>query len=338
MSRSLENFSVGFDLGGTNIRAAAFSNLEGSLAAGTKQVEEVGTLREEVGSERSPKEIVERVSRMVEGLRPDAELGTGAIPVGIGFAGMLRGNEGMVANSPNYSWTEVALGSMLRARLGDRYAVNVCNDVNAICYGEHAFGAGAGCSDILAVFVGTGIGAGAICSGQLLEGFNNTSTELGHTKVVIDQNARPCACGLKGCVEAYIGGQQLQMRARQELAKGARSEATRLAGSPEAVNPGHLDAAAALGDDYALDLYAEVAPLLGLVIANAVTVLNPKRLILGGGMLSRTPVLREHVLAAFEVAVNPPAREGLEIVDSELGDRAGLLGSALLASQRARSS
>ena len=73
-----------------------------------------------------------------------------------------------------------------------------------------------------------------------------------------------------------------------------------------------------------------------LVIANAVTLLNPDRLILGGGMLSRTPVLLEHVLASFEVAVNPPAHEKLEIVATQLGDRAGLLGSALLASQQRR--
>ena len=186
----------------------------------------------------------------------------------------------------------------------------------------------------MAVFVGTGIGAGVISSGLLLTGANNTAAELGHTKVMVQANARICSCGLRGCVEAYIGGRQLQARARHELAHGAHSEATRMAGRAELVNPGHLDTAAALGDDYALDLYAEVAPLLGLTIANAVTLLNPRRLILGGGMLSRTPVLREHVLASFQVAVNPPAHENLEIVETTLGDQAGLLGSALLALQR----
>jgi len=125
----------------------------------------------------------------------------------------------------------------------------------------------------------------------------------------------------------------LQERARFELSQGAHSEAARLAGDAARVNPGHLDAAAALGDDYALTLYGEVAPLLGLAIANAVSLLNPKRLVLGGGMLSRTPVLREHVLTAFEMAVNPPAHEGLEIVDAVLGDDAGLAGAALLASR-----
>ncbi len=329
----MEDISVGFDLGGTNIRAAVFRGLDPKTECPSQGTEAVAILREEVGSVRTPEAIVKRVAIMIGRLLEKAQLGALSIPVGIGFAGMLRGHEGMVANSPNYGWYNIELGKMLRARLGERYDVRIYNDVNAICYGEYAFGAGVGSENVLAVFVGTGIGSGAICSGRLLEGSNNTAAELGHTKVVVDSDARVCACGLKGCVEAYVGGRQLQSRVRYELSRGAKSEATRLAGGADRVNPSHLDLAAGMGDNYALDLYMEVAPLLGLVMANAVTLLNPDRLILGGGMLSRTPVLREHVLAAFEVAVNPPAHEKLEIVESQLGDRAGLLGSALLASQ-----
>jgi glucokinase len=328
----MDDISIGFDLGGTNLRAAVFRGLTRDRNDGT--IEPIATLREHVGSARSPDAIVGRVATMIPRLLEQAQLGALKIPVGIGFAGMLRGHEGMVANSPNYGWRDVPLGDLLRARLGERYTIGIYNDVNAITYGEYAFGAGMGASDVLAVFVGTGIGGGAICSGQLLEGAQNTAAEIGHTKVAIDEDALDCACGLKGCVEAYIGGQRLQDRARAELTEWASSEATRLAGCAQQVNPGHLDAAAAMGDDYALDLYAEVAPLLGLVIANTVTILNPKRLILGGGLLSRTPVLREHVLASFECAVNPPAHEGLEIVNTALGERAGLLGSALRASER----
>jgi glucokinase len=330
----MENISVGLDLGGTNLRAAVFRGLDTSSGPHSTAIEPVAIRREEIGTSRNPDAVVDRVALMISQVLQDAEVGALTIPVGIGFAGMLRGHEGIVANSPNYGWHNVEFGKLLRVRLGEGYSVGVYNDVNAICYGEYACGAGAGADDILAVFVGTGIGAGVISSGRLLTGANNTAAELGHTKVMVDANARICACGQRGCIEAYIGGRQLQTRAQHELAHGAHSEATRIAGSAESVNPGHLDAAAALGDDYALALYAEVAPLLGLTIANAVTLLNPKRLILGGGMLSRTPVLREQVLASFRVAVNPPAHENLEIVETTLGDQAGLIGSALLASQR----
>ena len=92
-----------------------------------------------------------------------------------------------------------------------------------------------------------------------------------------------------------------------------------------------VDAAAAEGDEYALNLWAEIGPLLGVALANAVTLFNPQRLILGGGVLSRTPVLHEHVVTALEVAMNPPARDTVSVEDAQLGDDAGLVGSALLA-------
>jgi glucokinase len=205
------------------------------------------------------------------------------------------------------------------------------NDVNAITWGEHQVGVARGASDVLGVFIGTGIGGGAISGGRLLRGGTGCAVEIGHTKVVIDETARLCACGLRGCVEAYAGGEFLQRRARAELAGGARSAAIGLAGSPAEVNPGHLDTAAAEGDDYALDLWSEIAPLVGLALANAVTLLNPNVLVLGGGVLSRTPVLRDMIVTAMEVVINPPARDLLAIEIAALGDDAGLVGSALLA-------
>jgi glucokinase len=328
LDTSRKDLAIGMDIGGTNIRAALFRGL--ASAAGGEPPEPLASLRREVGEPRDPDTVVGKIASTVSTLRAEAGIdGATRVPVGVGFAGMLRGKEGYVANSPNLRWREVPLGKMLRESLGVH--VGVFNDVNAITYGEYAFGAGRGVGDILAVFVGTGIGSGAIVDGRLVEGFNGTALELGHTKVVIDESARPCACGLRGCVEAYVGGDLLTKRARLELSQGIRSAAVRMAGNADQVTLSHLDAAAAEGDAYALELFAEVAPLLGLVLANAVTTLNPQRLILGGGVLSRTPVLREHVVAGFEVAVNPPARHGLEVVDSTLGDAAGRLGAALLA-------
>ncbi len=322
----MNQVSIGIDLGGTNLRAAVFAGLPGSI-------DPIVVHREEVGENRGPDAIAQRVAKLIPSLLRKSELGGLCIPVGIGFAGMLHGNEGHVANAPGYGWRDVPLGDMLRSQLGERYKVGIYNDVNAITYGEYRAGAGRGASDILAVFVGTGVGAGAVCADVLLEGSGNVATELGHVKVVIDEDALVCNCGLKGCVEAYVGGRALQERARRELAVWADSAAVDLAGGVAHVHAGHLDAAAAGGDDYALELYSEVSPLLGLAIANAVTLLNPRRLLLGGGVLSHAPVLRAHVLAAFEAAVNPPALAGLEITDASLGDLGGLIGAALLATK-----
>ena len=320
--------AIGIDLGGTNLRAALYSGLgDAREPSALITVAESESL---VGNNREPKAIVGRLGKVIRDLRRAAD--DSAVPVGVGFAGMLEGRSGFVINSPHLGWHGVPLGTLLREELGE--SVGVFNDVNAITFAEYTLGAGADVDDVLAVFVGTGIGGGMIAGGQLIEGATGCAAEIGHFKVVLDESARPCACGLRGCVEAYIGGYYLQRRARAELAGGARSLAVSLAGGAEKVHPGHLDAAAARGDDYSLDLFAEVAPLFGAALANAVTLLNPSHLILGGGMLSRAPVLCDHVVASLEVAVNPPAAAQLTVTNAALGGRAGTVGAALLARER----
>lgn len=316
---------IGIDLGGTNLRAALYGSLEDSSAAPSP----IGRRREKVGDDRSPAAIVGQLSRVISELLSEAEV-TEPVSVGIGVAAMLRGDRGFVANSPHLRWREVPFGDLLREALGPDHPVAVYNDVDAITYGEYRRGAGAGSDDVLAVFVGTGVGSGIIANKQLVRGAHGCAAELGHVKVALGDDARPCNCGHRGCVEAYVGGSYLLKRIRAELAGGALSAAVRLAGDASEVTPGHLDAAAAEGDEYALALWEEIAPLLGVALANAVTLLNPDTLILGGGVLSRTPVLREAVIASLEVAANAPALARLRIRNAELGDDAGLVGSALL--------
>ncbi len=325
-------YAIGIDLGGTNLRAALFRDPLELLArpGADSAIEPVRHHRELTGDDRGPEIIADRLARLVFDIASDVD---DTVPVGIGFAGMLRGHEGVVAQSPHLHWRDVALGDLMRARLGPRFPVGIYNDVNAITYGEHVVGAGRGARDLLAVFVGTGVGGGIVAGGELITGSDHCAAEIGHMKVVLGDDARLCACGLRGCVEAYAGGSFLERRVRDELAAGASSRAVDLGGGPDHVRLSHVDVAAAGGDAYALALYAEVAPLLGATLANAVTLLNPQRLILGGGVLSRTPVLREQVVAAFEAYCNPPALASVEVTTAALGDDAGIVGSALLAAR-----
>ena len=313
---------IGVDLGGTNVRVAAFGDGPAPLLV----------RREPVGAERAPEAVVKRLAALIEEVRDAAGAGgSDVVPVGVGVAAMLRDRAGTVANAPNLAWFDVPFGAMLAHELGTRRPLGVYNDVNALTWGELCFGNGAGAEEVLAVYVGTGIGGGIVCDGRLVEGKSNTAGEIGHTKVRWDDKAVPCNCGGRGCVEAYLGGHRVQERARQELARGAKSMAVQLAGAIENVTPGDVDQAAAAGDEWALGLWTELAPLLGVTLANAIAVLNPELLILGGGMLSRTPVLREHVLAAMTVAATPPSIEPLTVRDAALGDDGGVLGAALLA-------
>jgi glucokinase len=318
----MSDLAIGVDLGGTNLRVAA---LDGNGIAPVAQ------RKEPVGEPRDPDTIIGRIADAVRSIAAEAGDAGETIPVGVGIAAMLRDRRGTVANSPHLRWRDVDFGPRLAAALGPRFPLGVYNDVNAIAYGEYGLGAGRGAENVLAVFVGTGIGGGLIVDGRLVEGASNCAGEIGHAKVRWDDKAAPCACGGRGCIEAYVGGSYVLRRIRAELAGGAPSRAIALAGRLEDVTPSDVDKAAAEGDAWALDLWGELAPMLGVVLANAVSLLNPERLVLGGGLLSRTPVLREEVELSLSVAAPAALLEPLTIVDAALGDDAGIIGASLLA-------
>lgn len=312
---------IGIDLGGTYLRAAAFAGDGAAPIAGH---------REPVGDAREPDAIVDRVARVVDQLAGGAP----EVTVGVGIAAMLRDTDGTVANSPHLRWRDVPFGALLAARLGARATLGVYNDVNAIVWGETVAGAARGCRDVLGVYVGTGIGGGLVCDGRLVTGASQCAGEIGHVKVRWDDDAAPCACGQRGCVEAYCGGSYVAARIARELGAGARSSAVALAGGVDHVHAGHVDQAAAAGDDWALALWTELAPLLAVALANAIALVNCERLVLGGGLIARCPTLYELVAASLDVATPAAALERLAVVPAELGDDAGVVGAARLARDR----
>ncbi len=310
---------IGIDIGGTNLRGAAFAG-DGA--------EPRWTHRETIGVDRSPAVLIERTATIIERLATDSD---GPIPVGVGIAAMLRDRRGTVARSPHLKWDDVPFGELLAKRLGSRFRLGVYNDVNAITWGEHVAGAARGKRDVLAVYVGTGIGGGLIVDGRLVEGSTSCAGEIGHTKVRWDDDAAPCACGGRGCVEAYVGGSYLDRRIAKELGGRKKALAVQLAGDLAGVTPSHVDQAAREGDDWALGLWTEVATLLAVSLGNALALLDSELLVLGGGLLSRTPTLRELVETAVMVVAPAPTLQKLDIVEAELGDNAGLVGAAALA-------
>ncbi|MBP9086349.1 MAG: ROK family protein [Kofleriaceae bacterium] len=324
---------VGIDLGGSNLRAALFRG-----SAPDRSVP-VRIIRQAVGTQRDPQSVCAAIVALVHELvagPDDSQLGEPAaelapIAVGIGVAAMLRDRRGTVTNAPNLGWRDVAFGPMLAAALGPRFAVAMYNDVNAIAWGEFAYGAGRGARDMLAVFVGTGIGAGFIANSQLVEGTSSCAGELGHCKIAWGVDAVPCACGSRGCVEAYAGGASIMKRIQRDLADGLSLATVIAAGSIDAATPSHVDQAAADGDVWALELWQEIGTALAVAIGNALAMLNCERLVLGGGMLGRTPMLLEHMLTALEVVAPRAVLEPLTVVTAELGDDAGLIGAADLA-------
>jgi glucokinase len=315
--------ALGVDLGGTNARAAVVDADTGEIVAAHKE-----PLRD-----RSPARVVEVVRHALTEAANAAGIAPAAAgSVGVGVAGQCLGASGVVINAPNLGWRDVAFGEMLRGALG--VTVRVANDLAVAAWGEKRFGAAKGIEDVVLVFVGSGVGSGLILGGRLHDGAQGVAGEFGHVKVrPVRAGAAPrrCGCGQDGCLEAYTSGMNVAARVREEIAAGAATSVIDLAeGDPARVNASLVDDAYRDGDAYARALWGEVGELLGTAIANLVTLLNPARLILGGGVLLGCPALAELVRERFDHAVSRSATKGLSIERAWLGDDAGVIGAAVL--------
>ena len=306
--------TLGIDLGGTFARAAVVDAAGRILAAAKVAL-----------SERSPAGVVETIALAAsEAVRSAGVEVTGC---GVGAAAQIHKDSGVLSVAPNLGWRNVPLGMLLKARLGR--PVRVVNDLSAAAWGELHAGAGRGAQDMLVAFVGSGVGSAIIANGKLLDGAGGVAGELGHIKVV--PNGRRCGCGELGCLEAYTGGHNLIAQTRELLASGKSPKVTELSGGDAArITPVTLEQAAEAGDAAAREVYERAALFLAMAVANQVTVLNPARLILGGGVLSHCPGMRRRVVEGVQAWASQTAREGLLITEAELGDDSGLIGAALL--------
>jgi glucokinase len=317
-------FTLGIDVGGTFARAAV-------VAADGRLV----TVAKRALGERKPEAVADCVAHAVaEAL--EAARGVTIIGCGVGVAAQLNPSTGRVRVAPNLGWRDVPFGELLCARLGR--PVWLLNDLSAAAYGEFYAGAGRGQRDLLTVFVGSGVGSAIIANGQLVAGIGGVAGELGHIKVV-PEGGRRCGCGELGCLEAYAGGHNLIEQCRELVAQAGSPKLLALAGGdPSAITPVHLEEAALAGDPGAVRVYHQMRDFLGVAVANYVTMLNPARLILGGGVLSRLPALRRSVAEGVQRYASRVSLTEFQVVDAVLGDDSGLMGAGLLAAQHAQAS
>lgn len=181
------------------------------------------------------------------------------------------------------------------------------NDADATALAEHRFGAGRGAEDMAFLTIGTGVGAGLILGGRLHRGVHGAGGEVGHLRV--EPGGRVCACGLRGCVEAYASGPSL---VRLALEGGYTGEPTGQG----------IVAAARVGDRAALDALSTAGEMLGRGIAMLAMLLNPSCVVLGTLAVHAGDLLLPHVKSSVEASTWPRLRKDLQIVPAALGDRA----------------
>lgn len=252
--------------------------------------------------------------------------------VGVGSPGPLDVDAGVILFSPNLNVKQFAIGPDL-AKAIDR-PVMVQNDVRVGGYGEFKLGAGRGYNDLIAIFVGTGIGGCFIKDGKVVAGHTGNAGEVGH--LIVKAGGPKCGCGSRGCMEALASKTAIARRVGKMIRKGIPTALkSRLDAKTNRLKSKDLAAAMLAGDVVAIEEVHRAAHFLGLGVASLINVIGPELVIIGGGV---TNALGNSYLDLVRAAARPNTladRAGkIGIVPGALGDNAGILGAALLARER----
>lgn len=315
MSTNLR-YTIGVDLGGTNLRIAA--------------VDPEGAIRERINLDTEVKEGRLRVVadmcdavKEIEQRLPDGQLGG----IGIGVPGIINLADGTVRQSPNLpGWSDFPVRDDIEQLLGTQVILE--NDANAAALGESWVGAGRNVESLCMMTLGTGIGGGLILDGRIWHGREGMAGELGH--MTIDPNGALCGCGNLGCVEAYASASAISRMAMAAVRVGRSPELAR-----DAEELGELTAEivyikAKQGDTVAREVFEMVGRSLGVAIANLINIFNLPLYVVGGGVAHGWDAFAPSLMAEVHKRSLVARSTNPTIVPSALGADAGLVGAAHL--------
>jgi len=300
---------LGIDVGGTKVVLVVGDREGRPLARLRRPMSRTGDWRRDVD------ELIADARRLLADA-PGA--GSGRLEaIGLSVPGPVDAPRGVLRNPPNLvGWRDVPIGRVLSQALDAPARVE--NDANAAVLAEHRFGAGRGVDDLVYLTMSTGVGGGVIAGGRLVRGAFGGADEAGH--IPIEPGGRVCACGLRGCLEAYVGGHAWRDRLR-EVVPASSLVVEIVGGDREQVGPEALLEAARRADAFALEELGRWLDRLAQGLAAIVMLLEPRRVVLGtiaaaaGEALCFAPLR-----ARLAERLWPHQLEQLEIVPSALGE------------------
>lgn len=240
------------------------------------------------------------------GIHKDQLLG-----VGLGLAGIIDAQNGILRHSPYFGWRNVPLREMLQMQLG--VSATVDNDVNTLTLTEQWFGLGQGIENFLTVTIGRGVGLGMVINGQLYRGVHGGAGEFGHT--VVDPDGPLCDCGKRGCLEALIADPGLIREAKQKL-------------KVHELTMDELLSRGRKGDQKAVAVFSSAGETLARGTANLINVLNPELIIISGEGVRAGSLLFAPMRAALSRYVMPGLAEDTQIQIDTWDDNAWARGAA----------
>ena len=318
-------YAVGIDLGGTNLKVALVER-EGGVAERVSMP---------TGADRGPDHVLDRIAEGVEAVLTAHGSSVRLAGVGIGAPGAVSLDRTTVHKPPNFvGWDSVNLSEALAPRFASRGLaldgpIIVENDANVAGLGSAFYGAGRPFPSFVMVTLGTGVGGAIIVDNRLFRGSTGAAGEIGHMS--IDYEGPYDRAGVAGAIEAYLGQRFLSHHARyQLLARDTNLHQT--AGRDLCdVTPERLYQAAVAGDPAAREVLAWAGHKLGVLLGSVVSLLDIRKVIVGGGVSQAAEYLLEPARETIRRFVMGPMLEGVEIIRETSGNDVALLGAARLA-------
>ena len=308
---------IGIDVGGTNVKIALVNEKGGIVYSNSIPT------RAEMGYEYTVNSMKEAIKELLKETNTSAKVVEG---MGFGFPGQIDCKKGIVRLAPNIpGWVDVPIAEIMEKEFG--IPTRVDNDVRCAALGELNFGAGKGCENLVCITVGTGIGSGLIINGKLVRGASNAAGEIGHIK--LDMTGGPlCGCGDRGCLEAFASGPSIVAMA-EEYIKGGKSTKYRELANPD-ITPYVVSVAAQQGDPVAKRIFTIIGEYIGVGLASVVNLLNPEKIIIGGGVAAAGDILMTPIKETLVKRAMPISGGAVEVVPAQLGNTAGVIGASLL--------
>ncbi len=311
---------IGIDVGGTNVKIALVDK-SGKIIYSNS----VPTYAK-MGYEYTVNNIKQAIKDLMKETNTTAKDIDG---IGFDFPGQVDYKTGVVKLAPNIpGWVNVPIAQMIEEEF--HIPTRIDNDVRCAALGEMKFGAGQGCENFVCITVGTGIGSGLVVNGQLVRGASNAAGEIGHIKLQM-KDGLICGCGDTGCLEAYASGPSIVAMA-QDYIKGGKSTKFREMAAAEGgeITPYMVAKAAEAGDPVAKRIFAIVGEYIGIGLTSVINLLNPEKVIIGGGVAEAGDLLLDPIRKTIKERAMVVAGSTVEIVPAQLGNSAGVIGASML--------
>jgi glucokinase len=312
---------IGVDIGGTNIKIGIVDEKGKALAHDSFSTD----------AQAGPQAVVNAISQQVKSLVGKAGMSLDELTgVGIGCPGPLDLKAGIVVAAPNLkTWKNVPLRDMVSKATGLPAILE--NDANAAAFGE--FWAGAGRDEnvrhLVMLTLGTGIGCGIVNDGRLIHGKHGYAAETGHT--IIQPDGRLCACGQRGCIEAYASARNMAHLTEELLEQDTTSSLHEVFKAKGRISSKDVFTHAKQGDALALKVVDQTTDYLGILCVNLCRQLDPAMIVFAGGMILAGDFLFSRIRKAFDHHTWKIIKDKVTIVPAELGNDAGFIGAAAVA-------